>query len=87
MLFRSVSQSRYALVVRTVGSENKHEDYVLSVLASVLGGGMSSRLFHEVRERRGLAYYVRATSESYKGVGYLAAYYRECFLLLRLLLL
>ena len=36
-----------------------HPDrYALQMLATVLGGGMSSRLFTEVRERRGLAYYV-----------------------------
>ena len=36
-----------------------HPDrYSLSVLATILGGGMSSRLFSEVRERRGLAYYI-----------------------------
>ena len=36
-----------------------HPDrYTLGLLATVLGGGMSSRLFTEVRERRGLAYYV-----------------------------
>lgn len=40
-----------------------------SVLASVLGGGMSSRLFTEVRERRGLAYYVRAMPGSYQDTG------------------
>ena len=36
--------------------------YVLQLLATVLGGGMSSRLFTEVRERRGLAYYVFGTN-------------------------
>ena len=37
----------------------EHPDrYALQVLSTVLGGGMSSRLFTEVRERRGLAYYV-----------------------------
>ncbi|MBI4054479.1 MAG: insulinase family protein [Candidatus Doudnabacteria bacterium] len=44
-------------------------NYALSVLAAVLGGGMSSRLFIEVRERRGLAYYVRAGSSNYQDTG------------------
>jgi predicted Zn-dependent peptidase len=35
----------------------------------VLGGGMSSRLFTEVRERRGLAYYVFGTNYSYTDTG------------------
>ena len=47
--------------------------YVLSVLATILGGGMSSRLFTEVRERRGLAYYVFATNHSYTDAGSLYA--------------
>jgi predicted Zn-dependent peptidase len=43
--------------------------YVLMVLSTVLGGGMSSRLFTEVREQRGLAYYVFATNHSYTDAG------------------
>jgi predicted Zn-dependent peptidase len=47
-----------------------HPDrYILQVLATVLGGGMSSRLFTEVRERRGLAYYVHAINHSYTDAG------------------
>lgn len=41
----------------------------LSVLSTVLGGGMSSRLFTEVRERRGLAYSVRASISPYQDCG------------------
>lgn len=47
--------------------------YVLMVLSTILGGGMSSRLFTEVRERRGLAYYVFATNHSYTDTGSLYA--------------
>ena len=48
----------------------KHPDrYSLQLLATVLGTGMSSRLFTEVRERRGLAYYVFATNYSYTDAG------------------
>src|SRR5712692_8832683 len=48
----------------------EHPDrYALQVLANVLGGGMSSRLFTEVRERRGLAYYVFGTNHSYLDAG------------------
>jgi predicted Zn-dependent peptidase len=47
-----------------------HPDrYVLHLLSAVLGGGMSSRLFTEVRERRGLAYYVFGTNHSYTDTG------------------
>ncbi len=51
-----------------------HPDrYALQLLATVLGGGMSSRLFIEVRERRGLAYYVFGTNHSYTDAGSLYA--------------
>ena len=47
-----------------------HPDrYALQLLSVVLGGGMSSRLFTEVRERRGLAYYVHAASGAYTDAG------------------
>ena len=42
---------------------------LLLLLATVLGTGMSSRLFTEVRERRGLAYYVFGISHSYTDAG------------------
>lgn len=48
----------------------EHPDrYALSLLATVLGGGMSSRLFTEVRERRGLAYYVYGYNQGYTDTG------------------
>ncbi|HZS24839.1 MAG TPA: pitrilysin family protein [Gaiellaceae bacterium] len=51
-----------------------HPDrYALQVLSNVLGGGMSSRLFTEVRERRGLAYYVFGMNHSYTDAGSLYA--------------
>ena len=51
-----------------------HPDrYALQLLTTVLGGGMSSRLFTEVRERRGLAYYVFGTNSSYLDAGSLYA--------------
>ncbi len=43
--------------------------YPLGVLATVLGGGMSSRLFVEVRERRGLAYAIDAGEQAYADAG------------------
>ena len=51
-----------------------HPDrYALQLLATALGGGMSSRLFTEVRERRGLAYYVYGLNHSYTDAGTLYA--------------
>jgi len=46
----------------------------LAVLNSVLGGGMSSRLFQEVREKRGLAYSVYSFSPSYSDSGLMGLY-------------
>ena len=47
-----------------------HPDrWALQLLSTVLGTGMSSRLFSEVRERRGLAYYVYAHNQSYTDAG------------------
>lgn len=43
--------------------------YALSVLDTILGGGMSSRLFQEVREKRGLAYSVYSFQQAYRGAG------------------
>ncbi|HJX45966.1 MAG TPA: pitrilysin family protein [Patescibacteria group bacterium] len=45
-----------------------------SILSAILGGGMSSRLFIEVREKRALAYAVKTSSEHYLDNGYLATY-------------
>jgi predicted Zn-dependent peptidase len=51
-----------------------HPDrYALALLATVLGGGMSSRLFTEVRERRGLAYYIYGHQQGYTDTGTLFA--------------
>ena len=48
--------------------------FAQSILSVILGGGMSSRLFIEVRERRGLAYSVRTSTERYQEIGYTGTY-------------
>jgi predicted Zn-dependent peptidase len=48
--------------------------YALGVLNAALGGGMSSRLFQQVREQRGLAYSVYSTVDTYADIGSLAIY-------------
>jgi predicted Zn-dependent peptidase len=48
--------------------------YAMWVLNAVLGGGMSSRLFQEIRERRGLAYSVYSFTSAYSDSGYLGLY-------------
>jgi predicted Zn-dependent peptidase len=51
-----------------------HGRYPAYVLNTLLGGGMSSRLFQEIREKRGKAYSVYSFSSSYNDVGYLGVY-------------
>ena len=48
--------------------------FVMSVLNAVLGGGMSSRLFQEVREKRGLVYSTYSFASSYADAGYFGMY-------------
>jgi predicted Zn-dependent peptidase len=64
-------QSEQAHVILGVSSlPLDHPDrYAIQLLATALGGGMSSRLFSEVRERRGLAYYVYGLNHSYTDAG------------------
>ena len=57
------------------GNAMGHKDrFADAVLSSVLGGGMSSRLFIEVRERRGLAYAIKNDVEKLSDTGYIATY-------------
>ena len=48
--------------------------FTMGILASALGGGMSSRLFQEIREKRGLAYSVYAYSQQFAGAGQIGFY-------------
>jgi len=69
--FKKTDQSHLVLGVRAY-DENHKDRFVLSVMSVILGGNMSSRIFGEVREKRGLAYYVRTNIDSYQDCGYLA---------------
>lgn len=55
---------------------SQHDDrkYTLAVIDSILGGGMSSRLFQEIRENRGLVYAIGSYSAAYKDAGLFAIY-------------
>ncbi len=70
---KKTEQVHLALGFRTIPLKNK-ERYALSLLSVILGGNMSSRLFHEVRERRGLAYYIRTYSTHHLDCGSLVSY-------------
>ena len=57
------------------GIDFHHEDYYsLLVYSSLLGGGMSSRLFQEIREKRGLVYGISSFSSSYSDTGVFGIY-------------
>ena len=66
--YKKTEQAHLAMGFKSFPHDHP-KNYALAVLAAILGGGMSSRLFIEVRERRGLAYYVRAGSDHYQDTG------------------
>ncbi len=70
---KKTEQVHIAIGFRTVPLDSP-DQYPLSILAAILGGGMSSRLFHEVREKRGLAYYVKTSADFYQDAGNLTTY-------------
>jgi predicted Zn-dependent peptidase len=70
--FKKTDQTHLVVGVRAY-HENHKDRYALVLLGVILGGSMSSRLFIEVREKRGLAYYVRTGVESYEDTGYFVA--------------
>ncbi|MEK7168794.1 MAG: pitrilysin family protein, partial [Patescibacteria group bacterium] len=54
--------------------KNYKNKYAQTLLSTILGGGMSSRMFTEVREKRGLAYSIRTSMDRYTDIGYLGTY-------------
>ncbi len=68
---RDIEQCNLALGLRTIPRRDP-DRYTLILLNDVLGSGMSSRLFVEVRERRGLAYSVGSRLARQSDTGYLA---------------
>jgi predicted Zn-dependent peptidase len=70
VLLHTKASEQAHLILGVRGYPLGHPDrYALQLLSIVLGGGMSSRLFTEVREKRGLGYYVHAASGSYTDTG------------------
>jgi predicted Zn-dependent peptidase len=68
-LGKDVEQLYLQLGVRAFDMHDERR-YPLALAANILGGGMSSRLFDEVRSKRGLAYYVYAGNSHYTDTGY-----------------
>ncbi len=71
--YKDTDQSHVVIGVRgyTMFDEDR---YAASLLATILGGKTSSRLFREIREKRGLAYALMADAEHYTDSGYLSVY-------------
>ena len=70
---RDLEQVHIALALRGLAVRDEAL-YSLQVFTSVLGGGMSSRLFQEVREKRGLCYSIHAFHMPYTDTGLFALY-------------
>lgn len=66
--FKETEQAHLSLGFKGLAYGDKRAP-AQNVLAAILGGGMSSRMFIEVREKRGLAYYVRSSPSAYQDTG------------------
>ena len=74
VMLRSKQSDQAHICLGVRGYPLVHPDrYAVQLLTTILGGGMSSRLFTEVRERRGLAYYVFGFHSAYTDAGSLVA--------------
>lgn len=73
LVSRDAEQTHVSLGIRTPGRGWEHR-WALSVLHTALGGGLSSRLFQEVRETRGLAYSVYSALDLFADSGALSVY-------------
>jgi predicted Zn-dependent peptidase len=73
LITRDAEQTHLCLGVRTPGRHWENR-WALSVLNMALGGGLSSRLFQQIRESRGLAYSVYSTVDTFSDSGALSVY-------------
>ncbi|HLN18662.1 MAG TPA: pitrilysin family protein [Patescibacteria group bacterium] len=68
--YKKTDQTHFVLGTRAYDFFSP-DRFALTLLSVILGGNMSSRLFIEVREKRGLAYYIRSVIENHHDAGYL----------------
>jgi predicted Zn-dependent peptidase len=66
--FKETEQVNFCLAVPAL-PYNHPDRYVLNMMDTILGHGMSSRLFLEIREKQGLCYSVQSYSSQYRDVG------------------
>ena len=73
--YKHKETEQYHVSMGSLGIPARSEDrYAMAALNNVLGGGMSSRLFQEVREKRGLAYAVYSYHQGYSDAGAIKTY-------------
>lgn len=70
---RSLEQAHIVLGMEGVNSQSS-DYYTMNIYAAVLGDGMSSRLFQEIREKRGLVYSIYSFHSSYSDTGTFGVY-------------
>ncbi|MEM7723986.1 MAG: pitrilysin family protein [Pseudomonadota bacterium] len=70
---KSLEQAHFTLALEAPGYRSD-DIYTAQIFSTALGGGMSSRLFQEIRERRGLCYTIYAQVGSYDDTGMLTIY-------------
>jgi predicted Zn-dependent peptidase len=75
VVVRNKDTEQAHLVLGCVGYPRQHDNrFALGALNNVLGGGMSSRLFQQIREQRGLAYSVYSFTSQYSDAGLFGVY-------------
>jgi len=70
LIEKKTDQMHFAMGLRAYSMFDEKK-YALGLLTTILGGNLSSRLWMEIREKLGLAYYVGSATEQYTDVGYL----------------
>ena len=76
LMYRKTEQAHMFYGMEGVARSDERR-FAMGILSAALGGGMSSRLFQEIREKRGLAYSVYAYAQQFAGSG-LIGFYAGC---------
>jgi len=68
--YKKTDQTHFILSFRSFINISDKKRYAMSLLANIIGGNMSSRMFINIREKQGLAYYISAGNEATTDTGY-----------------
>lgn len=71
--YKETDQTHFFIAIRSFISMFDKKRFALNLLANILGGTMSSRLFTHIREKKGLAYYISSGVDGSSDTGYLWA--------------